>query len=94
MRRRRIVGAEYGSRAPTQPRRRRRALPGTAPCPCQRYDAQSLKYLTFTIVISERQVLIMLDNNKARVSVGYVHCHLQSCSDHCDALPFTSTELI
>lgn len=66
--------------------------PGTAPCPCQRYDAQRLKYLTFTIVISERQELIMLDNNKARVSVDHVHCDLHLAK--IAAVPFTSTYLI
>lgn len=54
----RIAGAAHGSRAPT---------PRPA-CPCQRYSAPPFKYLTFTIVISQRQELIISNNNKARVS--------------------------
>lgn len=33
-------------------------------CPRQRHHAQLLQYLTFTIVISKRQELIILNNNK------------------------------
>lgn len=45
---------------------------GPASCPCQRNNTQPLKYLTFTIVISQRQELITLNNNKARVSYSDV----------------------